>query len=84
MVRRCPRCGNYASVCLTYCYGESYVEYRCGCGWSSLEETYISTNKTFIDKEETFYKGYDSAGNYHMIGTRSGHRVIRNDNSNSR
>ena len=38
MVRRCPRCGNYAPVCLTYHHGEPYVEYRCGCGWSSLED----------------------------------------------
>ena len=41
MVRRCPRCGNYAPVCLTYHHGYPYVEYRCGCGWSSLDDLCI-------------------------------------------
>ena len=46
MVRRCPKCGNYAPVCLTYHYGESYVEYRCGCGWSLLEDLCIIDSVT--------------------------------------
>lgn len=46
MVRRCPRCGNFAPVCLTYLHGYACVEYRCGCGWSSLDDLCIINSVT--------------------------------------
>lgn len=38
--------------------------------------------KTIKGYEEVYNCGYDTAGNYHIYGTFSGHTVIKTDNNN--
>ena len=46
---QCPKCGSsYTIIMFKYLYGTPFVEYKCGCGWSSLDGVYITTNKTSL------------------------------------
>ena len=49
----------------------------------NLYHNYIQRWKTTNGYEEVYDSGYDTAGNYHMYGTFSGHTVIKNGGINN-
>ena len=51
-MKKCPRCGNYMSFNMRYNAGYPVVEYNCGCGYSTKNETYYTDNKTQMNKNK--------------------------------
>ena len=67
--------GFYCPTCST---GVANKNQKCPfCGQQLLDAYGFDKSHTSTNYEEVYDYGYDTAGNYHMYGTFSGHTVIK-------
>lgn len=49
-MRKCPKCGNFMVFNMKYNAGYPVVEYNCGCGYSTNNESDTTDNKTYMNE----------------------------------
>lgn len=51
-MRQCPRCGSCMTPYIQHTWDGGRVFYTCDCGYSTKLETYITSDRTFIDPSD--------------------------------
>ena len=50
-MKKCPKCGNFMIFNMRYSCGYPVIEYRCICGYSTLNESHGADTKTSIEND---------------------------------
>lgn len=47
-MNKCPKCGNSITPHIKYNAGYPVIEYHCGCGYSTDNDSFVTDNKTYM------------------------------------